>query len=103
MITYSTDFKNLVYRILLARPELLDYIREERYKKADTGLDYRQLRTLDQSGIIPMNRKTEKEWRNLDLNDLLYIHILKEAKLLYANESIKHFPTKILVTLHSQR
>lgn len=86
MITYSANFTNLVFRILSEQPGLLNYIREKRYKKADTGLDYRQLRTLDQAGTLPLNRKTEKEWRNFDLNDLLYIHILKEAKLLYAEE-----------------
>lgn len=85
MITYSTSLKNLVYRILLAHPELLNYVRDEKYRKADTDLDYRQIRTLDQADILRPSRENEKEWRTFNLNDLLYIHILKEAKLLQAN------------------
>lgn len=81
MINYSTQLKNLIQKIVSAKPELLDYIREDRYRIADTPFDSRQIRNLEKSNLLSTSRNSNKEWRMFNLNDLLYLHIINYAKL----------------------
>lgn len=81
MINYSQQLKSLVNSVLVKNPTLLDYIRDRKYKRGDTGLTYRQVNSLDQSGLLKDTRDSNKEWRNFNLNDLLYLHLIRNARL----------------------
>ena len=68
-------------------PTILDYIREKKYKIGDTELSYRQINGLDESGLIENTRESDKDWRKFNLNDLLYLHIINQAREFNLNNS----------------
>lgn len=77
---YSDNLLSIVHKVLKENPTLLSIIRERKYKIADTGMTYRQLNVLDGVGLIDESRKSEKEWRTFNLNDILYLHLIRNLK-----------------------
>lgn len=77
---YTQQFHIPVYKALLKYPDILKFIREKRYRVADTGLTYRQLNSLDSSELIHGKRNSDKDWREFSITDLLYLHLVSKSR-----------------------
>lgn len=80
MFNYTDKLINFTAKILKENPELLNYIREERYRADDTNISYRQINSLDEAGLLKDKRENKSGWRNFNLNDLLYLHIINQLR-----------------------
>jgi len=80
MFNYTDKLINFTAKILIEYPELLTYIRAEKYRAEDTNVSYRQINSLDEAGLLKDKRTNKSGWRNFSLNDLLYLHIINQLR-----------------------
>lgn len=66
--------------ICVKYPTLLDEIRDRRFTVSNTGFTSRNINTLDELGLLPKTRDSEKGWRKFNLNDLLYLYVIEQCK-----------------------
>src|SRR3990167_2766357 len=80
-MNYLSHHQNVLFeRMFLKYPSLLDEIRNEIYTVADTGFSSRNILTLDKAGLLPNRRQSNSQWRKFNLNDLLFIEIVKKCR-----------------------
>lgn len=77
-LTQQADY--LFEKIFLQYPNIVKEIRKLLYQVADTSFDSRKLATVAKSGLLPDNRKDKKGWRKFNLNELLYLEVIKKAR-----------------------
>lgn len=84
----SNQIVFLFEAVCVKYPTLLDDIKKRRFTTKNTGFDSRNLNTLDELGLLPDNRASEKEWRKFNLNDLLYLHVVEHCKRFNMDSSL---------------
>lgn len=77
-LSHQADY--LFETMFLKYPQILAEIRKPRYKVADTNFSSRNILTLDKAGLLPNRRETNSDWRKFNLNDLLFISIVKQCR-----------------------
>jgi DNA-binding transcriptional MerR regulator len=77
-LTHQADY--LFEKIFLQYPNIIEEIRKPLYKTSDTVFDSRKLTTLAQSGLLPDTREDNKGWRKYNLNELLYLEVIKKSR-----------------------
>lgn len=67
MVNFSDKLISFAVATLKQYPELLSFIREEKYRAEDTNMSYRQLNSLEDAKLLRNNRASKKEWRNIQM------------------------------------
>lgn len=80
MIIYSEKLLSITHQLLIDNPEILDIIRDRKFKIGDTKMSYRQLNHLDQAGLVDESRKSDKQWRTFNITDLLYLNVVMNLR-----------------------
>lgn len=80
MINFSLELIIAVSDAIERNPNLLDDIREKKYRISDTGFTYRQINSLGASNLLNDLRENDKQWRGFSLYDLLYLSIIASSK-----------------------
>lgn len=95
MFGFSEEVNKLAYQVLRKYPDLLEYIRDQKYRINETGMSYRQVNSLDQVGLLNDTRKSDKNWRHFSLNDLFYLHVITQTRAFNTNNAQLEYLKKL--------
>jgi hypothetical protein len=65
-----------VIKTIATYPESIEYVRRKQFRVSDTQISYRQINSLESSGVIDNSRSSENKWRLFSFIDLLHLQMI---------------------------